>query len=245
MYTKETIHALRRVADVTGLINRGKFEALTHLDLQWKNQFEILIMPHYIPSAPKLTDMALVAANTALDTAIASLQVQSISGIKLPDIEVIDINGIKHVTGITSPDDITMEFIENDLGLVRLFLQRWMNLIYIPTKKFDPIKDGIQKTQQAGKPLDAFKINDYVNSEGDSYYYVFRDNQRAAKKDATIVLKGTAGLPTIGGWMKLEGLKLKSASGFDIGQKEEEPLTITATMSVDMVKFIVPLASII
>jgi hypothetical protein len=243
IYSKETIHALRRVADVTGILDKARISLLTHLDLQWKNQFEILFMPHYIPATVNKSDVALNVANIALDAAIASLHIQNISGIKLPDIEVIDINGIKHVTGITSPDDITMEFIENDLGLVRLFLQRWMNKIYTPMKTYNPVLDGFQKSKSAAGG--GYEVNSNVNSEGTSSYYVFRDNQKAAKKDATIVLKGTTGLPTIGGWIKLEGLKLKSASGFDIGQKEEEPLMITATMSVDMVKFIVPLSTLI
>ena len=228
IYPNSVINALSTTADVLGYLNRGRVELLTLLDLQWKNQFEIIFVPQVFN-----TD---TIPNMAIDTAITSLHVQNISGIKLPDIEVIDINGIKHVTGITSPEDVTMEFIENDLGLVRFFLQRWMNLIYTPMVNYDPVKDGIQKAAGGG-----FNVNDNVNTEGHSSYYVFRDNQKAAKKDAVIMFKGTTSLPSAGGWMKLDGLKLKSVSGFDIGQKEEEPLMITATMSVDMIKFIVPL----
>lgn len=223
-YPNSVINALSSLSNVNGVLTQLRIDLLANIDLQWKNNFEVLFYPHNVN--------AETIASSALDTVITSLYVQNITGINLPTLEYTDINGIKHLTGITAPEEVTFEFLETDVGLVRLFLQLWSNSIYAPVSPFESGKISIGS--------DPLTINQNVNTEGNSYYYTFKDDQRGAKKNALIILKGTTGLPGIGGWIHLEGLKLKTASGFDIGQGEEGPMLITVPMSVDMIKFIVP-----
>jgi len=223
-YPDSVINALSTLSDVNGALTKLRVDLLANIDLQWKNNFEVLFYPSVVDAS--------TIASSAMDTVITSLYVQSITGITLPTLEYTDINGIKHLTGITTPEEVTFEFLETDIGLVRLFLQLWVNSIYVPVS---PFESG--KITMGEEPL---TVNQKVNTEGNSYYYTFKDNQIAAKKNALIVLKGTTGLPGIGGWIHLEGLKLKTASGFDLSQSDDAPMLITVPMSVDTIKFIVP-----
>jgi hypothetical protein len=164
-----------------------------------------------------------------VDTALATLFVKTIQGIEFPELEYKDVNGIKHVVGISAPEEITMEFRETDIGAVRGFIQGWANDIYTPTL-----------------PSGSSGLGGLVgtNTDNHSYYYVFDKDQVKSKKNAIIMIKGALGLPSIGGWITLEGLKLKGATGFEFDQESEDIMTPSIDMSVDMIKFVTPLSLI-
>jgi hypothetical protein len=219
LYSDSIIQGLKSSADISGALTQARVELLTLLDLQWLNNFEVIFYPSSFS--------ALSTIESTLDNTVLSLHLQEISGISFPTLNYEDVNGIKHITGIETPDNITMTFIENDMGTVRIFVQLWFDSIYTPTSPFSQLS-------ALGNTL--------VNTEGKNYYYLFKNNQTASKKNAVIILKGTSGQPSTGGWIKLEGLKIISASGFDIGQNSDEPMIISCSLSVDTVKLITPLS---
>jgi len=229
VYSNGIINNLSRIADIAGTLTKGKIDLLTMLDLQWKNNFEVIFYPAEVSLGS--------IAGSVLDTVIANLYIQNIQGLNYPTLEYEDVNGIKHLTGITAPEEITMDFLETDIGLVRLFIQTWMNSIYTPVSPFDT--SGISFS--AG---DALSSSDTVNTEGHSQYYRFKDKQSESKKNAIVILKGTTGLPALGGWIKLEGLRPTTATGFDISQEDGDPMIISVPMKIDMLKFIIPLSSL-
>ena len=219
--------SLKKATDASGLLNLAKLSTLLTTDFQLLNQFEVLFYPSDFDSLkPSDAFKSIIGENDA----IIPLFIKSIQGITLPTLEMEDINGIKHVKGITHPEEIIMEFIETEVGSVRTFIQKWINRIYLASSPLGNASSGFSN------------INVDVNSEGNSFYYTFRDNQAAAKKNALITFKGSLNAPTLGGWLKLEGLKIKTATGFELAQGAEEIMTIVVTMSVDTVKFVTPLS---
>lgn len=232
--------ALASLPSPTKKTNKIKADFLYTLDLQWKNSFEIIFYPATLGLGSAFTSIA--------DTTIASFHVQGIDGIEFPEIEYTETNGIKHATGISYPEIVTLRLIEGELGIVRNWAQNWVNNIYTPSLPTRRVQSGKKKNQLAGfkeKKGDSVSINKDVNTEGKNYYYVFNNNQKDSKKNAIIILKSGTGLPNAGGWIMLEGLKIKHIGGFEeISQSSEEPLILSIKMSVDLVKMITPVGLI-
>ncbi len=228
------IDALRNIAESAGQLTKARIDLLQNLDLQWKNIFEIIFYPSEI--TPKSI------ANSALDTTIASIYTRGIEGISFPSLEYTEINGVKHISGITYPSEVTLTLLEDELGTARNFCQNWLNSIYSPSLP-------MERVGERGVGIDGFvgtEINNLINTEGHSFYYVFENNQKQSKKNATVILKSKLGIPNLGGWIKLEGLKIKSMEGFeDISHiAGDEPLLIRAVLSIDSAKLITPLGEL-
>ena len=211
------------IARVAGKLNKFNAQTLLNVDFQALNNFNVIFYP---------TSFSFTAIkDSVIDTALATLFVKNIQGLAFPELEYKDINGIKHVVGISAPEEVTMEFRETEIGAVRDFVQRWSDSIYT-----DTLPSNTPSLQFAGSTR--------FNTDEHSYYYVFNSNQIQSKKNAIIMIKGSMGLPSIGGWILLEGLKLKGASGMEFDQESEDIMDITVDMSVDMIKFVTPLSLI-
>ena len=228
-----------KVGGGLGGLTEKRFISLQNLDLQWMNTFEIIFFPTEI----KITSLL----NSGVDSLVASLYIKSIEGIEFPKLDTISINGVKHVTGISYPDTITLNLIEDQNGTVRNWCQAWMADIYkpIPPKKKSEGSGGkLDKLKGAATAL-AGSLNPFgpSNSDGHSYYYTFSNDQKSSLKNALIIMKTGEGLPSMGGWIKIEGMKLLSIGGFNtLAQNSEEPLTVSLTLSVNLVKLITPSA---
>lgn len=217
------INATKKAADVLGTLNEGQLALMNLLDPQWQNIFEILIYPQDISFSSPMTVLT-----AALDTVVARLHIQKVS-IPFPTIEYEDFNGIKHVSDIKYPDDMTITFLENDLGIVRNYLKYWQNSILdvMDAGIGDEFKRLGATLNRTGSPA----LNPAMTST-----YKFKENQQAAKKNAKIILQMSNGLPSPAGWVLIEGMKLKSIEPWELSQDSQEPMMITATFAVDMVR---------
>ena len=198
---------IKQIADNTiGILNKGTRTLLELLDPQNKNLFEILLYPKAVESNP--TDIGSLASG-ALDSTITRLYIQNIN-FPFLGIEYETYNELKGTKGVTYPEDGTITFIENELGIVRNYLNRWLKEIIFPVKEKDATS-GILRTN-----------------------YVFTENQEGAKKNAIIMPLTGLGVPSTG-WIKLEGLKYKSMENIEFSQGATDPMLITVTLSCDTV----------
>jgi hypothetical protein len=125
VFPDDVINATKTVADyTTGLINEGTKTLLQLLDPQNKNIFEMLIYPASLSG--------LLSIGTAvLDTIVAKLHVQSIT-MNFPGIEYQTWNEEKVPTGVLYPEEISITFLENDLGIIRNYMDHWFEeILYV------------------------------------------------------------------------------------------------------------------
>lgn len=191
-------------SNVTGKLNLGTRTLMEIFDPQNRNIFEILLYPKAVEANP--TDLTSLGS-AALDSIIAKLYIQSMD---IPFIGLTNesYNELKGAKDIEYPTGCTITFIENELGVVRNYLNHWMKEIVFPVYEKDATS-GILRTN-----------------------YVFTDNQEGAKKNAIIMPLTGVGLPSVG-WIKLEGLKLEKIENITFSQGEAEPMLITVTFSLD------------
>lgn len=223
VYSDGMIKALKATSDVYGAINQAQVDLMNLLDPQWMNSFEILIYPQNLSRGSAL-DIAKAIAAASLDTTIARLHIQKIS---VPHIEYefAEVNGMKHVVGIKHPDELTITFIENDLGLVRNYLQYWMNLVAVPNDGLSQIVSNIKNLGGGNPNVDPALTFDYR----------FKDNQISAKKNAKVIPQMGTGLPSPA-WIQIEGLVYKGISEQNFEHSSNEPMLIDAKFSVDVVR---------
>lgn len=223
LYPNSVINGLKTVADTYGVLNEAQLVLMNLLDPQWKNAFEVLLYPQ----AFDFTNLASWAM-AAIDTVVARLHVMHLSFPHI-EFEYADVNGMKHVVGIKHPEEITMSFVENDLGLVRNYLAYWYNQIAKPMSLLDVT--GLQ-----GQTLTRAFFQGASIDPALSFSYVFKDKQQASKRNMKFIPQMGTGIPSTA-WLQVEGLKLKGIDNWEMGHDAgDEPLIITATFSVDVVR---------
>ena len=125
----------------------------------------------------------------AIDETVSSLLLRSIT-VPFKTIETEVINGISYTANLNFPEDVTMEFIEIEGGVVMHWLQNW-------------IEDVIIKRDSSGKIINNFNflippiINAFQTSDAQQSIrglneYRFRDNQLFAKRLGVVTIESQA-----------------------------------------------------
>jgi len=192
--------ALKVTKTAAGFIfNQAPKYGFELLDFQNKNQFLIFFYPSSL-------SLSLSTAKTlSMDNTITNLYIRSIS-IPFPSFEYEGLGAQKYISKLNYPEEVSITFIETELGIVKKYLASWFDDIVISDQK-DPKKR-----------------------------FVFRDNQEMSKKDAMVMSQTRLGIPAPG-WINLKGLKLKNIEDFNFDHDSGEFMTITASFSVEKVKF--------
>jgi hypothetical protein len=197
------VNTLKKNADLLSLPTLAAKELLALFNPQNKNLFEMVILPENL----SLSNVGWAV----LDTAMTTVYVQSID-MGFFEVEYTRYNHEQVASGIEFPEDISINFIENEESFVRLYLQKWM--------------------------AETVALRTFSGIPGD---YVFADNQDGAKKTALIIPQMTTGAPSVC-WIKLTGLRFKSMEAWDLSQESGEPLYIKVKCAVDNVQLYSPLS---
>jgi hypothetical protein len=203
-----------------GLTNSGLVDLLSYtLDLQYKNQFECLIS-NQVSNTFTGGDLASTAGNVALsagtsliDNVMAKVFLNSIT-IPSYGYEYRKIEGTSFVASAIYPESVTLSFLEDTYGITRRWIQYWMTNVAVPYE-FDYKVDDSNSVKYHGR--------------------IFKENQRAAKKDATVLLTGNDNIPYYPRIM-LYGLRPQSVEEVTIGHEEQEKLTLNLVCSIDEIK---------
>lgn len=189
------------IETVSGGYNQSTKRLLELLDPQQKNLFEMLIFPSNIGISDPLQ---FLSAN--LDAIVSKLYIQTMQ-IPFASLEYARADKFQYVTNIIPPDEVTFTLIENEAGIVRTYIDTWVNEIYT-----EPI------------------LSSFTNTTS----WEFKANQAGSEKNALIILQTGQGVPSMG-VIKMEGLKFKNIGGITIGHSEGDPLLIELTCKVDNV----------
>lgn len=160
MGLKDTLFkANRLIADGTGSLTGLTKNLKLLIDEQKLNNFDIILYPHDFSFG------SLSSVGTALmDTVICKLFVQSMN-FELTGVEYERLN-YKHnkAVGLGDISDVTIEFVENDLRFVSLYLENWLNEIV-------NLKTGIFRDNQNDSKKDAVVIlSTGLNIPSPSYF---------------------------------------------------------------------------
>lgn len=197
------IRTLQKIVETFGVVNEGTALLLSLLDVQSKNIFEMLLYPQDL--------LSFRAA--AFDALVSKIHVQNLT-IPFPSFEYDTANEEKYIKGIIYPEEVTITCVENELGILRNWLNSWIKDIAFPMGDLNMASEAAVRSVKGG--------------------WVFRDDQQISKKNAMIILQMGSGLPSTG-WVKMEGLKLKSTGDLEIGHGIGDPMMIDITCAVDNV----------
>jgi hypothetical protein len=188
-------------------LDKQNIQKLVNMDLQQKNKLKLFLLPTQEGFSPTAGG-ALGSALALLGNYVTTLYIQSIDipgGLK---IETDDVS--KRSKSIVRPDDVTMTFLEDEVGTVWRYLQTWRKSIaYVaPTK-------GLIGT--------LFSSN---------VEYVFADNQESSERIGIIILQSGKKQGYKFPRIMLYGLKFKGFENLQIGYNETGNLIYTVTFSV-------------
>lgn len=193
------INGLKSLADKAGWANQGPRTIFELLDPQNKNVFQMVVYPS------DLTNISFSQVGTILaDNAISTLYVRSLN-IPFIGFEYATHNQFKFMENILYPEEVAITFIEDEIGVVRKYLNSWFNEIVVP----DPINYGSYR----------FRENQLASK---------KDAIILPQTGLGIPTIGK-------GWIKISGMKFKGISEITFGHEENEPLRIDAQFSVDKV----------
>jgi hypothetical protein len=192
---------LKGVANISAIPTNAIKTLLEVFEPQNKNLFEVILAPGDLSGAN--------IAMAGLDTSITSLFCQSITT-SLFSITYQRYNHEQAPSSLEYPDTVTINFLENDLAFVRIYMQKWMS--------------------------DTVNLRYTSNIPGD---YVFKDNQDAAKKNALIIPQTSMGIPSPC-WIKIEGMRYQSMEQLSFDQTAGDPMIIAVTCAVDNIKLFSP-----
>ena len=132
--SNKALNLLKQSSETLGALNTANKFLMELFDPQFKNIFEIILYPASITAS--LTLEGLTGVGTAiLDTTITRLHLQSIT-LAFKDLEYGDADITKFVKGLVRPTEVTLNLIENELGVVRNYLQYWLNEIIVEDPVF-------------------------------------------------------------------------------------------------------------
>jgi hypothetical protein len=139
---------VKRIADSTfGNLNKGVKRILEVFDTQNKNMFEIVLYP----APPKKFGIGTLKTLGlgALDSTLTKIYVQSISCPFLK-FEYESYQEVKEIKDLTYPEQMSITFVENELGFVRLYIKKWFEQIVKVDSK-DPNSYVFQANQAGAK----------------------------------------------------------------------------------------------
>jgi len=192
---------------------------------QATNKFNLLIYKNFSISTATVSDLtgsALDVFSTLNESRVANIYLQSINFPPSIGITFERIHETTYASDVVYPGDITVTFIETEKGDVMRMLRSWMADIFVepdPTNLANYIRSG-------------FDLRGAKTDNG----YVFRSNQRKAKRTGILILRSVKNNKTpVFPRVMMYGLKLASIDNIELDQKNNEPLIITATFSVERV----------
>ncbi len=217
-----------KVADVSSVLNYGIVDELVDMDLQNKNKFSFLVSRKL--KTNNTERMKKSAIGVGMDILINRLYIESIEiNNNTFTSERIDDN--QFIKAIEYADEISIEFLEDEKGLVRRYLSEWEDCICYPAKQFG---NGIGISDVAGL-IDTEK-NTFEKIDIEKTGYIFRDDQEYAKRTGMLLLqKANGGIPLYPRVM-FYGMVIKNVGSFTIGHTETGNLTYTVSFAVDDVK---------
>lgn len=201
----------------------GRKTIFSNIEWQSSFRFEVLmsrqsnlLTDFSIGDPTKLSNISREATDPA--NAIAAnanpLMTFHLRSITVPNesFEYETINYYKRVKNITYPDTVTMNFLEDDYGTVRNYIQF--------------LNEGIYAVSPSGQ----FVFKDY--QKGNNYKaVVYTKNSYGAN---------TANFKN--GWLILNGLKYQSSSEVQLSHENRDFMSFDITFSVENVKYYNPLA---
>ena len=192
---------------------------------QVSNKFNLLIYKNFSISTATTTDIAgsaLDVFSTLNESRVANTYLQTISFPPSIGINFERLHETTYASDVVYPGDVTMTFIEIERGDVMRMLRSWMSDIFVepdPTNLANYVRSG-------------FDLREAKTDNG----YVFKSNQRAAKRTGMLILRSVQNNKTpLFPRVMLYGLKLAAIDNIELDQKNHEPLTISATFSVERV----------
>lgn len=190
----------KRISDKSiGYLNQGTKWLLQVLDPANKNLFEIIMF------MSTFTNLKM-GLHSIMDFPIARIYVQSID-VPFMSFEYENYNEVKEIKDLKYPDEISITFVENEVGFVINYLNFWIQQIVQP---------------------------DYLNGRPNAYY--FKPDQNGVKKNGVIVPLMGLGLP-LPGIITFKGLKPMGIENITFSHGDGDPLLITCKFSVDDVWF--------
>lgn len=240
-------------------LNASPLEYLTNLDLQAQCRFELFLVRNPLKqlSAGANTGGVLGALNTvanvttsvvgaAADLFVSKFHIQEISLPSDIKIEFERVNGSRHAKEVVYPETVTMKILADDAGLVRRYLAQWRSEVIVPAGTRGGIL-GVAAGAAAGAigGIGGAAVSGLTSSLSDGGFpgeegtYVFKDNQEAAKRIGTLVLKpndSSAGLISKYPRIMLYGLVFQELGDYTFRQDESSPLMYELTCSLDEIK---------
>ena len=209
--SNSVIHATKLAADTIGIVAESAKFILEVFNPQNMNLFEMILIPE-IYSTPGSSPSIGQLAHAGVDTLISTVCIQTIE-VPFMSFETERVGNMSIISDVIYPEEITITYIENELGVVRDYLTNWQEQIMTLDKNalgnFAPL--GGTETETG---------------------WIFEDNQEFAKKKAIIIPQMTTGLPSTA-WVEIRGLRLKAMEPWTFDQKESEPMHISVTCSCD------------
>lgn len=124
-FSNDTINKAKKVVDITSILTKGTAELLANIELQHKNQFEIIMYPD-MSGGGRSTIKAI--GNALKDSLITKLYVQTIEATFVAfSYERAD--NKQYIKDIEYPESVTMTFLEDEFGTVRSYMTTWSESI--------------------------------------------------------------------------------------------------------------------
>jgi hypothetical protein len=120
------IRGMKTAVDVVGVLNEANRYVMELFDPQFRNIFEIALYP-----ADLFSGLSLGGLGTALlDTIFTRLHLQSIT-LPFIKVEYESADLVYFAKSVVKPTECTLTLIENEIGLVRNYMERWLDEIMI------------------------------------------------------------------------------------------------------------------
>lgn len=198
--------------------NRETGQWLITADLQNRHLFRLVIIEDFT-KAQSLASAGLAVLNQAADIAI-SYMIRSITLPPQIEIEYDDDVGLSFPKTYTRGEEVSIEFLENEDGMVWRYLQTWRKQI-VRARPDEPVAELRQAVGQG---------------QGIRTDYVFADNQLGSKRLGVVLLGSGFNnkrqkFPRI----MLHGLQIKSTGEISLDNYDPGNLILTATMKVEEV----------
>ncbi len=191
-------------------------QKLVNMDLQLKNKLKFMLIPTK-EGMNSISQIASGALSAVTENLVTTLYLQSITFPAGPNLEYDE--NTRRIKGMTTPDTVSLTFLEDEKGTVWKFIQGWRkSIVYV--------------APPAGEFL-ASATSVFFSSGTE---YIFANNQEVSERIGILLLgsgnakkkNGITGFPRI----MLYGLKYKAMEEITVGYNESGNLTYTLSCSV-------------
>jgi hypothetical protein len=124
-YPDSIIASTKKVVDITAILTEGTAQLLSTMNLQHKNQFEILFTPD--SSGEGLSKLKAIGYSL-LDSVITKLYIQTIEA-TFVSFTYERADNKQYLKDVEYPESVKMTFLEDEIGTVRQYMNKWSNSI--------------------------------------------------------------------------------------------------------------------